>query len=81
MASQLDWAAGYAPADNFEARAKIRYRQTEQNCSVTRLDDKQWLVCFEELQRAIAPGQSVVFYQGDTCLGGGIIDSMQKDCN
>ena len=81
VASQLDWVAGYAPADNFEARAKIRYRQTEQNCSVTRLDDKQWLVCFEELQRAIAPGQSVVFYQGDTCLGGGIIDSMQKDCN
>ena len=80
VASQLDWVAGQAPADRFEAKAKIRYRQTEQNCTVSRLDNEQWIVCFEELQRAIAPGQSVVFYQDDVCLGGGIIDSMQKDC-
>ena len=77
VASQLDWVAGHAPADNFEAKAKIRYRQTEQKCSVSRLDNEQWTVCFEDLQRAIAPGQSVVFYQDDVCLGGGIIDSMQ----
>jgi tRNA-specific 2-thiouridylase len=80
IASQLDWVAGHAPGDNFEAKAKIRYRQTEQNCTVSRLDDEQWIVCFDDLQRAIAPGQSVVFYQDDVCLGGGIIDSMQKDC-
>ena len=80
VASQLDWVAGQAPADNFVAKAKIRYRQDEQNCTVSRLDDEQWIVCFDDLQRAIAPGQSVVFYQGDVCLGGGIIDSMQKDC-
>ena len=80
VASQLDWVAGHAPADRFEAKAKIRYRQTEQNCTVSRLDNEQWIVCFEALQRAIAPGQSVVFYQDDVCLGGGIIDSMQKDC-
>ena len=80
VASQLDWVAGHAPADSFVAKAKIRYRQQEQSCTVNRLDDEQWTVCFDELQRAIAPGQSVVFYQGDVCLGGGIIDSMQKDC-
>ena len=80
IASQLDWVAGHPPADSFEAKAKIRYRQTEQNCTVSRLDDEQWIVCFEDLQRAIAPGQSVVFYQDDVCLGGGIIDSMQKEC-
>ena len=80
VASQLDWVAGKTPADHFEAKAKIRYRQTEQACTVTRLDDEQWIVCFDELQRAIAPGQSVVFYQDDVCLGGGIIDSMQKAC-
>jgi len=80
VASQLDWVAGKTPADHFEAKAKIRYRQTEQACTVTRLDDEQWIVCFDELQRAIAPGQSVVFYRDDVCLGGGIIDSMQKAC-
>ena len=80
VTSQLDWVAGHAPADSFEAKAKIRYRQDQQACTVTRLDNEQWQVCFDDLQRAIAPGQSVVFYQGDVCLGGGIIDSMQKDC-
>ena len=80
VASQLDWVAGQAPADCFDAKAKIRYRQTEQSCKVTRLSQDDWAVCFEEPQRAIAPGQSVVFYQGDHCLGGGIIDSMQKNC-
>ena len=81
VASQLDWVAGHAPADTFEAKAKIRYRQDEQQCTVTRLNNEQWQVCFSDLQRAIAPGQSVVFYQNDVCLGGGIIDSMQKTCN
>lgn len=80
VASQLHWVAGQAPAETFRAYAKIRYRQTEQACTVTQLDQTQWVVCFDEAQRAIAPGQSVVFYQDDVCLGGGIIDSMQKDC-
>jgi tRNA-specific 2-thiouridylase len=81
VASQLHWVAGKPPADSFRAKAKIRYRQTEQDCVVTRMDDEQWSVCFDEEQRAIAPGQSVVFYQDDVCLGGGIIDSMQKQCS
>ena len=80
MTSQLHWVAGEPPADSFKAKAKIRYRQTEQACLVTRIDEEQWSVCFDEEQRAIAPGQSVVFYQDDICLGGGIIDSMQKQC-
>lgn len=80
VTSQLHWVAGKPPADSFQAKAKIRYRQTEQACLVTRINDEQWSVCFDEEQRAIAPGQSVVFYQDDICLGGGIIDSMQKQC-
>ena len=81
VTSQLHWVARKPPADSFRAKAKIRYRQTEQDCLVTRMDDEQWSVCFDEEQRAIAPGQSVVFYQDDVCLGGGIIDSMQKQCS
>ncbi|PID45857.1 MAG: tRNA 2-thiouridine(34) synthase MnmA [Proteobacteria bacterium] len=80
VASQLHWVAGEPPAEHFQATAKIRYRQTDQPCRVTQLDDEQWVVCFDEQQRAITPGQSVVFYQDDVCLGGGIIDDMQKDC-
>jgi tRNA-specific 2-thiouridylase len=81
ICSQLHWVSDVAKPDSFKAKAKIRYRQAEQACTVTKLDDDQWKVCFDEPQRAIAPGQSVVFYQGDVCLGGGIIDSMQNDCN
>ncbi len=83
-ASQLHWVAGKAPtADNetaFYCFAKIRYRQTEQACKVTVLDDT-CVVCFEEKQRAITPGQSIVFYQDNICLGGGIIDEMQSLCD
>ena len=53
---------------------KIRYRQPDQSCEVTRTDDNQLAVSFEEPQRAVAPGQFAVFYDGDRCLGGAVID-------
>ncbi|MBU0656541.1 MAG: tRNA 2-thiouridine(34) synthase MnmA [Gammaproteobacteria bacterium] len=80
LASQLHWVTGQAPADRFECKAKIRYRQTEEACRVHMLADGSCEVCFPAAQRAITPGQSIVFYQGEVCLGGGIIDSMEKDC-
>lgn len=58
--------------------AKIRYRQQEQNCSVSRQDDGTLYVEFEQPQRAVTPGQSVVFYDGEQCLGGAIIESRIK---
>ena len=54
-------------------KAKIRYRHTEQPCTVTQPDRDTLQVVFDEPQRAITPGQSVVLYDGDTVLGGGII--------
>jgi len=58
----------------FECQAKIRYRQTDQSCRVMALQDGRLSVRFAEDQRAIAPGQFVVFYDGDQCLGGAVID-------
>jgi len=57
----------------FEGRAKIRYRQLDQSCVVTVNESGDLLVTFSEPQRAVTPGQSVVLYQDNICLGGGII--------
>lgn len=79
-ASQLHWVAGNAPSNSFHCYAKIRYRQAEQACLVNITDDI-CTVCFDEKQRAITPGQSIVFYQDNICLGGGIIDEMRSNCD
>jgi len=75
-ASQLHWVSGEAPPAPFSCMAKVRYRQADQACEIIQLADDQCEVRFNEPQRAITPGQSVVFYQGDACLGGGVIDTM-----
>jgi tRNA-specific 2-thiouridylase len=53
--------------------AKTRYRQADQPCQIEPIDSLHYRVIFEQPQRAITPGQSIVFYQDDICLGGGII--------
>ena len=73
-ASQLAWVAGEAPAMAFECTAKVRYRQADQPCRVEVFPDGHCEVEFSSPQRAVTPGQYVVFYQGDCCLGGGVID-------
>lgn len=75
--SQLDWINSAPTEFPFSCLAKVRYRQADQNCSISQTSDSRLVVCFEKTQRAITPGQSVVFYQGDHCLGGGIIESTQ----
>ena len=54
-------------------QAKIRYRQAHQKCSAVALDDEQWRLDFTIPQRAVTPGQYAVLYDGEHCLGGGII--------
>ena len=73
-AKELNWMAFETPPDSFRASAKIRYRHTEQPCTVTALPGGRVAVEFDEPQRAATPGQAVVFYRGDTVLGGGVIE-------
>ncbi len=72
-AIKLDWIKGEAPDREFTCTAKTRYRQADQACTVYIQKDKTH-VKFEKPQRAITPGQSVVFYNGEVCLGGGVIE-------
>jgi tRNA-specific 2-thiouridylase len=61
-------------AELLSCRAKVRYRQTDRDCKVGSSADGAVTVSFDEPQRAVAPGQSIVFYQGERCLGGAVID-------
>ncbi|WP_148863051.1 tRNA 2-thiouridine(34) synthase MnmA [Marinobacter fonticola] len=74
----IDWVAGQPPATEFRCHAKTRYRQPDQPCTV-RLEGTGCRVDFDEAQRAVTPGQSVVFYDGDICLGGGVIETTRRD--
>ncbi|WP_116364289.1 tRNA 2-thiouridine(34) synthase MnmA [Parahaliea mediterranea] len=67
------WVAGEAPALPASLSAKVRYRQADQDCTLHR-DGDGYRVEFARPQRAITPGQSVVFYDGERCLGGGVIE-------
>ncbi|MCM2972827.1 tRNA 2-thiouridine(34) synthase MnmA [Larsenimonas suaedae] len=78
VTESIDWVAGHAPSENFEATAKVRYRQTDQPCRVSVHDDNTLTVVFDAPQRAVTPGQSLVLYQGKQCLGGGVIQSAYK---
>jgi len=70
---QLHWIAGHAPRFPLICRARIRHRQQLQDCTVRTAGQDRVEVRFSQAQRAITPGQSVVFYQDRNCLGGGII--------
>jgi tRNA-specific 2-thiouridylase len=72
-AIDLHWVSGSPPTAPFICMAKTRYRQKDQVCTIKRLEDNSCSVIFDRPQRAITPGQSIVFYTGDICLGGGII--------
>ncbi|SFC04981.1 tRNA-specific 2-thiouridylase [Marinospirillum celere] len=69
-----DWVAGQPPKSAFRSTAKVRYRQADQDCQVEVLESGQCRVLFDQPQRAVTPGQSVVFYQDEICLGGGVIE-------
>lgn len=68
-AIDLHWVSGTTPDFPMRLQAKIRYRQEDQGCSI----DAGGHVTFDQQQRAVAPGQFVVFYSGDELVGSGVI--------
>ena len=73
-AVELNWLTDL-PEGSFKCMAKVRYRQTEQACTVT-VEEGRARVIFDQPQRAMTPRQSVVFYLDNLCLGGGIISEI-----
>jgi len=70
-----------ARGQSLRCKVKIRYRQPDQDCEVDAIGDGRLRVSFDESQRAVAPGQFAVFYDGDRCLGGAVIDRVvAEDC-
>lgn len=74
-ASQLHWVSERAPSGlTLDCHARIRHRQPLQKCQITSIQGDSCQVRFADKQRAVTPGQSIVFYSDDVCLGGGIIE-------
>ncbi|MDR5867610.1 tRNA 2-thiouridine(34) synthase MnmA [Halomonas koreensis] len=69
----MDWVAGEPPAPEGRLAAKTRYRQDDVPCRFRIATDGGVEVRFDDPQRAVTPGQSLVLYDGDVCLGGGVI--------
>lgn len=70
---RVNWVWGIAPRETFTAGIKIRYQATERRGTVTPIGNDRAGVAFDEPMRDITPGQAAVFYDGEVCLGGGII--------
>jgi len=73
VANKNHWISGKTPSSPLSCTAKIRYRQEDSPCEVTMVGPDKLSVHFEKPQRAITPGQSIVFYDEATCLGGAVI--------
>ena len=74
IAKQLHWVNRQSIREPFRCTVKTRYRQTDIPCVIEPIDDETIRVIFDEPQAAVTPGQSAVFYLGEVCLGGGIIE-------
>jgi tRNA-specific 2-thiouridylase len=73
LAADLSWVGGSAPDAAADYAAKTRYRQADAPCRISRIEEDFLELSFARPQWAVTPGQSAVLYQGDVCLGGGVI--------
>jgi tRNA-specific 2-thiouridylase len=77
-ADDASWVAG-APPPAGRYAAKTRYRQADAGCRFEPLGGRAFALAFDAPQRAVTPGQSAVLYDGDVCLGGGVISAARRD--
>ncbi len=73
LAENMHWITGMPPILPMQCSAKIRYRQQDQNCVISMIGPNFSRIVFEDPQWAVTPCQSIVFYNEDVCIGGGII--------
>lgn len=71
----IHWINQLTPDTPFRCTAKIRYRQKDQKCTIEHIIDNHCHVTFDAPQRAVTPGQYIVFYDQNICLGGGEIET------
>mgnify|MGYP000029433575 CR=1 FL=1 len=76
VANQLHWVNREIPTTSFKCTVKTRYRQNDVACTVNPQANGDVEIIFDEQQSSVTPGQSVVFYLNEVCLGGGIINSV-----
>ncbi|MFD1781180.1 tRNA 2-thiouridine(34) synthase MnmA [Fredinandcohnia salidurans] len=79
LATNVSWVSDMEPEEEVKCTAKFRYRQPDNAVTVKKVDDNTVKVIFDEPIRAVTPGQAVVFYNGDECLGGATIDKVFKN--
>ena len=78
-AIELQWVDGMGPTRQLRCSARLRHGQTDAPALLEPMEAGRWRITFDTPQRAVAPGQSVVIYDAEQCLGGGIIDT--RDCS
>lgn len=81
ISTDINWISQKQKSSVFNCTAKFRYRQPDQGVTVHLLENNSCRVIFDKPQKAITPGQAVVFYNNSVCLGGGIIDEIIKERN
>jgi len=79
FATDISWVKEPPPHLPYRCKAKVRYRQREQPCTIESIDQGRMHVTFPQPMRAITPRQSIVFYKGSTCLGGAIIGISEQN--
>lgn len=78
IASEVFWINDQSPQLPLHCKAKVRYRQSDQSCCLDTDGQGGYKITFTDPQRAVTPGQSVVLYQDDICLGGGVIETTSR---